>query len=348
LSEVLEINNRFIGKDKPVYIIAEMSANHGGDKEKAMKIVDAAKNAGADCIKTQVYTPDTMTINSSNDIFKIKNGTWKGESLYNLYEKAYTPWEWQKDIKNYAKSIGIDFLATPFDTTSVDLLEELEVESYKIASFELIDIPLIRYIASKEKPIIFSTGMGSCEEIDETITEIKKYHNKICMLKCASAYPAKYADMNLKTIIDMKRRYNVPVGFSDHSLDSISAITSVAIGACVVEKHICLDRKFQTPDSTFSLEPKEFSEMVNNIRSTEAALGNINYTLTENEKNSKIFRRSIFVANDILKGDVFNDDNIRVIRPGFGLKPKYYSEIIGKKAKINVDKGTPLDWEMVE
>jgi len=325
-----------------------MSANHGGDFERAIEIIHAAKEAGADCIKIQTYTPDTMTIDSDKEYFKIEKGTWQGENLYSLYSKAYTPWEWQARLKEEADKVGIDFLSTPFDKTAVDFLEQLNVEFYKIASFEIVDIPLLKYVASKKKPIIISTGMATLGEIEEAVFAVKSQGNaEICLLKCSSAYPAVPEDMNLKTLTHLEETFGFPVGLSDHTLGTVSAIVAVAMGAKIIEKHFCLSREIETPDSSFSMEPAEFKKMVMDIRTAEQALGEISYDLSEEEKNSRIFRRSIFAVKDIKKGEVFTEDNIRVIRPGYGLLPKYYDQLLGRKAKKDIEKGTPLDWGLV-
>lgn len=330
-----------------VYIIAEMSANHAGSFERAKEIIYAAKEAGADCIKLQTYTADTLTINCNNEYFHIDNGTWEGENLYHLYEKAYTPWEWQADLKAEAEKIGIDFLSTPFDKTSVDFLEDLNVGAYKIASFELVDIPLIDYVASKKKPIIMSTGMGSLEEIEEAVATIQKYHNQIVLLKCSSAYPAISNEMNLETIRDMKKRFDCPVGLSDHSMGSLGAVAAVAMGADVIEKHFCLSRDIENPDSSFSMEPREFTDMVRDIRMVEKAKGNVFYGPTEQEKDSIVFRKSIFAVKDIKAGEELTEENIRVIRPGYGMKPKYWNSVLGKIAVTDIERGTPICKEII-
>lgn len=332
---------------KSTYIIAEMSANHAGSFERAKEIIHAAKEAGADCIKIQTYTADTLTINCDNKYFQIDNGTWEGENLYQLYGKAYTPWKWQADLKAEAEKTGIDFLSTPFDKTSVDFLEGLQVEAYKIASFELVDLPLIDYVASKRKPIILSTGMGTLEEIEEAVDTIRKYHDHITLLKCSSAYPAITDEMNLRTMLDMKERFGVPCGLSDHSMGSLGAVTAVAMGAEVIEKHFCLSRKTETPDSSFSMEPEEFARMVREIRIVEKAKGKVYYGPSAQEEESIVFRRSIFAVKDIKKGETFSEDNIRVIRPGYGMKPKYWNEVIGKTALCDVERGTPVWSEMI-
>lgn len=325
------------------YIIAEMSANHVGSFERAKEIIHAAKDAGADCIKIQTYTSDTMTIDCDNEYFQIKKGTWKNENLYQLYSKAYTPWEWQADLKREADKAEIDFLSTPFDKTSVDFLEKIGIEFYKIASFELVDIPLIEYVASKGKPLIISTGMGSFEEIGEAVNAVRNRGNSsICLLRCASAYPAISDSMNLRTMVDMKNRFGVPVGLSDHSMGDLGAVAAVAMGASVIEKHFCISRKIENPDSSFSMEPSEFKKMVDDIRTVEKAMGIVNYGPTEEEKENIVFRRSIFAVRDISAGEVLSEDNIRIIRPGYGMKPKYYNDVLGKKAIKDIKYGNPL------
>lgn len=338
----MQINGRSIGDGNPSYIIAEMSANHAGSIEHAKEIIHAAKECGADCIKIQTYTADTITMDCNNEFFHIDTGTWEGENLYSLYGKAYTPWEWQAELYETAKKIGIDFFSTPFDKTAVDFLEEIGMEFYKIASFELVDIPLIEYVASKKKPIIMSTGMGSLGEIEEAVAAIKKYDCPLALLKCSSAYPAIPDSMNLKTIPNMKEIFQVPVGLSDHSMGSIAAVTAVALGANVIEKHFCLSREIENPDSSFSMEPKEFEDMVKNIRDAERAMGRVCYEVTESEKSNRSFRKSIFVSKDIKKGEKLTEENIRVIRPGQGLEPKYYKQVIGTIALEDLKAGMPL------
>ncbi len=345
----MKIKGRNIGDNEPTYIIAEMSGNHAGDIENAIKIIHAAKESGADCIKIQTYTADTMTIKCDNPYFNIAGGTWSGENLYELYQKAYTPWEWQKVLKEEADKIGIDIFSTPFDKSSVDFLEEIGMEFYKIASFELVDIPLIHYVASKGKPIILSTGMGTLEEIEEAVKAIKEEGNdQIVLLKCSSAYPSITNEMNLKTMIDMKKVFKVPVGLSDHSMGSIGAVAAVAMGAKVIEKHFCLSRSIENPDSGFSMEPHEFREMVENIRDTEKAMGKVFYGVSKQERDNLKFRRSIFVIEDVKKGEVFTEENLKIIRPGYGIKPKYYSQIIGKRATTDIKRGTPLQVDLYE
>lgn len=337
------IKNRKIGASQPTYIIAEMSANHAGSIENAKAIIRAAKEAGADCIKLQTYTPDTLTIDCDSEYFRIENGTWEGENLYQLYEKAFTPWEWHAELKEEADRIGIDFFSTPFDNSAVDFLETIGVEFYKIASFELVDIPLLRYVASKGKPIIMSTGMATLSEIEEAVSAIhQEGNNQIALLRCASAYPAITDEMNLLTMRNMGETFDVPVGLSDHSMGSIGAVTAVALGAKIIEKHFCLSREIENPDASFSMNPEEFKQMVSDIRQAEKAIGVVKYGSTKQEEANVIFRRSIFVVKDIEKGEKLTTENIRIIRPGYGLAPKYYNEVIGQVALCNMKRGTPL------
>lgn len=325
------------------YVIAEMSANHAGSKETAVKLIHAAKMAGADCVKIQTYTADTMTLDCDNAYFHIGDGTWKGDTLYSLYEKAYMPWEWQAELKEITETLGMDFLSTPFDKTSVDFLESLDVAAYKIASFELTDLPLIQYVASKGKPVILSTGMAELYEIDEAVKTIQREHNfQIILMHCASAYPAITEDMNLYTMQNLKEIYQVPVGLSDHSMGSVGAITAVALGAQIIEKHFCLDRAIETPDSSFSMNPAEFRQMVCDIRQAEKALGLVRYGVKSQENPNLGFRRSIFVTQDIKKGQKLTEENIRVIRPGYGAPPKFYGEALGQTALSDLKRGTPL------
>ncbi len=326
-----------------IYFIAEMSANHAGSLENALAIVDEAKEAGADCLKIQTYTADTLTIDCDNEYFKIKGGLWDGYRLYELYKEAYTPWEWQPKIKERCEELGMDFLSTPFDKTAVDFLENMNISCYKIASFELVDIPLIKYAASKGKPMIISCGMGSIEEIEDAVNACKSVgNNQIVLLKCTSEYPARLADMNLATISDMKSRFNLPIGLSDHSMGNLASVVAVSLGACVIEKHFCLDRKIKNPDSEFSMEPHEFKSLVKEVRDALSARGSASYELTEKETASKVFRRSIFCIKDIKAGEKFTDENIRVIRPGYGEKPKYFESLIGQDAKKDYSFGEPV------
>ncbi|MGE5473230.1 MAG: pseudaminic acid synthase [Ignavibacteriales bacterium] len=349
MNKIIEIKKRMIGQGHPAYIIAEMSANHAMEIDNAIKIIHLAKQSGADCIKIQTYTADTITLDSRKEYFMINGGTWDGYNLHDLYKEAFTPWEWQKRLKEEADKVGIDFFSTPFDLSAVDFLEELGVEFYKIASFELTQVPLIKYVASKGKPIIMSTGMGTLEEIAEAVKAVEaEGNNNLCLLRCSSAYPAVPDDMNLKTIQDMFERFGVPIGLSDHSLGSVGALTAVVLGASVIEKHFCISREIKNPDSTFSMEPHEFKQMVEDIRTAEKAIGKVNYELTESEKGNRIFRQSIWVDKDIKKGETITKENIRVARPGYGLEPKYFEGVLGKRAKQDLEFGMPLNWEMIE
>lgn len=344
----INIGNRLIGDNQDVYIIAEMSANHNKDFNTAVDIIKAAKDAGAHCVKLQTYTPDTMTIDCDNEYFKIKDGLWKNQTLYNLYKNAYMPWEWQRELKYECDKIGIDFLSTPFDKTAVDFLEEIGVNFYKIASFELTDIPLIKYTASKKKPIIISTGNASLIEIKEAVDAVKSLSNdKICLLKCSSSYPAINDDMNINTMVNLKETFKTIVGLSDHTIGSISAICAVALGARIIEKHFCISRDIKTPDSEFSMNYEEFKKMVSDIKSAQKSLGKVSYEVSEREEKNLKFRRSIFVTEDIKKGDIFTNKNIKIIRPSYGIEPKYYEKVLGKKALIDLKKGTPLSWDVI-
>lgn len=344
-----KIGNRLVGEGCPTYMIAEMSGNHAGSLERAKEIIHAAKESGADCIKIQTYTPDTLTIDCSNQYFQVKNGTWEGENLYSLYGKAYTPWEWQGALKEEADKVGIDFLSTPFDRTSVDFLEELGLQFYKIASFEMVDLPLLEYVATKEKPIIMSTGMGTLEEIREAVEAVYTTGNRqLALLKCSSVYPADPADMHLKTIQDMKRRFGIPVGLSDHSLGHMSAVTAVALGASIIEKHFCISREIDNPDASFSMTPAEYRAMVDEVRAVEKAIDTPFYGVDPKEESSMVFRRSVFCVKDIAKGETLTQKNTRIIRPGYGLKPKYYKDILGLKSAVELKRGTPLTFDALE
>lgn len=344
----MKIGTHEIGKGNPAYIIAEMSANHAGDIVRAKEIIHAAKEAGADCVKIQTYTPDTLTIDCDNSYFHISDGTWNGENLYQLYQKAYTPWEWQGELFEEAKKAGIDFFSTPFDNTSVDFLEGIGIEFYKIASFELVDIPLIEYVASKGKPMIMSTGMATLAEIDEAVAAVRNQGNdNFALLRCASAYPAITDEMNLRTMQNMGETFGVSYGLSDHSMGSVGAVTAVALGATIIEKHFCIDRSIENPDSSFSMNPAEFKQMVADIRQAEKAIGCVKYGSSEQEKKNLQFRRSVFCVKDIKKGEKLTEDNIRIIRPGYGLQPKYFKEVLGQTALTDIKRGTPLAFEMI-
>lgn len=337
-----------IKKGEP-YIIAEMSANHAGKLENALQIVRLAAQAGADCVKIQTYTADTITIDSDNEYFKIQGGLWDGYKLYDLYTDAGTPWEWQARIKEECEKCGVDFLSTPFDFTAVDFLETIGCEAYKIASFELVDIPLIEYTASKGKPMIISCGMGSEEEIQEAIDAcLRAGNSQIILLKCCSEYPTVWEDMHLSNIPDMRAKYKVPIGLSDHSMGSLGAIVGVALGACVIEKHICISRRIKNPDSDFSMEIEEFAQMVRDVKNAAAAKGCIKYGPNPGEVGNLKFRRSLFAVKDIKVGENFTAENVRSIRPSNGLAAKYYDVVIGATASRDISRGEPLCMDMIE
>jgi pseudaminic acid synthase len=346
----IEIRNKIIDKRSPVFIVAELSANHNKDFDLAVKTIKTMKVVGADAVKLQTYTPDTLTINCDNKFFTINRGTiWDGKTYYDLYKEAYTPWEWQPDLKRIAEDLGLIFFSTPFDKSSVDFLEKMDVPCYKIGSFEITDIPLIKYVASKDKPVIISTGIAKINDIKEAINACKKMNNnKIILLKCTTAYPAPYEEINLRTIPDMAKKFNCLVGLSDHTLGISVPIAAVTIGARIIEKHFILDRKSGSPDATFSTEPEEFKQMVKSIREVEKSLGTVTYKLTGKMKKSREAARSLFVIKDIKKGESFTEDNIRSIRPGYGLHPKFLKNILGKKAKVDIIKGTPLSIKLVK
>lgn len=336
-----------IAKNEP-YIIAEMSANHGGSIENALELVRLSAKAGADCVKIQTYTADSMTIDCDNQYFQIQGGLWDGYKLYDLYQEAGTPYEWQGRIKEECEKCGIDFLSTPFDNDAVDFLESLGAEAYKIASFELVDIPLIEYTASKGKPMIISVGMGSLEEIQDAVDACRRMNNdQIVLLKCCSEYPASWNDMKLGNIPNMIERYQVPIGLSDHSAGSIGAVIGVSLGACVIEKHVKLDG-VESADSSFSMTMDDFAQMVQDVHNAKMIVKGPDYTLTKGEESSTIFRRSIFTIKDIKAGEAFSEDNIKVIRPGYGMKPKYYKETIGKTAICDIQRGMPLKEEYIQ
>lgn len=344
------LGNQYIGKDCPVFIIAEMSANHLMDYNRAVEIIRAAKKAGADAIKLQTYTPDTITINSNKKYFHIEQGTiWDGTTFYSLYQEAYTPWEWQPKLMEEANRIGLICFSSPFDFTAIDFMEEMNMPAYKIASFEINDIPLIRKAAKTGKPIILSTGIACEEDIYLALKTCKEEkNNNVILLKCTTAYPAPYEDMNLNVIPDMAQRFQKVVGLSDHSIGSSIAVAAVSLGAKVIEKHLTLSRKDGGADAAFSMEPEEFKQMVQEIRKVEKALGRATYELTEKQLNSKKHSRSLFVAEDIKKGATFTTKNLRSIRPGYGMHTKFYDSILGEKASADIECGTPLMWELVQ
>ena len=345
----ITIGNHKIGKQYPTFIIAELSANHNQKIELAIETIKAAKKAGADAVKFQTYTAETLTIDCNSNLFKINHNTlWDGNTLYKLYQQAYTPWEWQPELKRIAEAEGLVCFSSPFDNSAVDFLEEMNVPAYKVASMEITDIPLIQYIASKGKPIIISTGIAEEPEIKEAIDTCYAVGNKqVVILKCTSEYPASFSEMNLKSIPYIENTFNVPVGLSDHSMGTEAAVAAVALGACVVEKHFIIDRNLGGPDAAFSMDVKEFSDMVRQIRNVESSLGIYDYVLSDKIKVSRWNRRSLFVCEDIKEGDVITSKNVRSIRPGHGLHPRYLPQVLGKKAKHAVEKGTPLSWDML-
>jgi N-acetylneuraminate synthase len=349
MSNHITIDGRKIGPDYPPYIIAELSANHNGDIERAYKIMEAAKEAGADAIKLQSYTHDTITIDHNSEEFQIKGGLWDGQSLYELYKSAHMPWEWHKPLFEKAKELGITIFSSPFDFTAVDLLETLNAPAYKIASFEVIDLPLIARVAKTGKPMIISTGMATQEEIQEAITTAKNNGcEELVVLQCVSGYPAPPEQYNLRTIPDIAKRFNVLSGLSDHTIDNATAVASVALGACLIEKHVTLDRNGGGADDSFSLEPKELTQLCKDAKTAWLSLGQVNYDKTEAEKGNVKFRRSLYAVKDIKSGDVLTEKNMRSIRPGFGIEPKHYFAILGKKVKQNIAKGTALQFQLLE
>ncbi len=345
----LKIAGREVGSGYPTYIVAEVSANHNRDYDQAVRILHAAKGAGADAIKLQTYTPDTMTLASDRREFQVRGGTlWDGRTLHDLYAEAQMPWDWQPRLKTVAEELGLHCFSSAFDSTAVDFLEQMGVPAHKLASFEFVDIALIRKMASTGKPILMSTGMATPEEIDEALRTARGAGAvDIALLKCTSAYPAPHEEMNLRTIPEMARRFGVPIGLSDHSMGIVAPVAAVALGACIVEKHFTLSRSVPGPDSSFSLEPHEFKAMVDAVRSAEKALGAVHFGLSDKEKASRAFRRSLFVVRDIERGSPFTDENVRSIRPGDGLHPRHLTEVLGKCAARGIKRGTPLTWECV-
>ncbi len=335
-------------KIRNCFIVAEISSNHGQNFSRAVNLIKKAKECGVNAVKFQTYTPDTLTINSNNKYFQIRHSKWDKQNLYQLYQKAYTPWSWFKKLKKVADDLGIMFFSTSFDKTAVDFLEGLNVPFHKISSFELVDLPLIEYVAKTKKPLFLSTGMASITEIKEAIAVAKKAGaNDIILLKCVSNYPAKFSEMNLKTIPHMKKLFRLPVGLSDHTLGITVPLAAVTLGAAVIEKHFTLSKKTKTPDCFFSIESWEMKMLVDSIRIVEESLGDVCYGLTKTQESNHFFRRSIFVVQDMQKGEKFSVENIRSIRPGYGLTPKYEKLVLGKRAKKNIKRGTPLSWELI-
>ncbi len=344
----ITIDGRQIGTDFPPYIIAELSANHNGDINRAFQIMEEAKKAGADAIKLQTYTHETITMDCDSEEFQIHGGLWDGQTLYELYKGAHMPWEWHRPLFEKAKELGITIFSSPFDFTAVDLLEELDAPAYKIASFEVIDLPLIKRVAQTGKPMIISTGMANEEEIAEAIKTAKDNGcHELVVLHCVSGYPAPAEQYNLRTIADIAQRFDVLSGLSDHTIDNATAVTSIALGACLVEKHVTMDRNGGGADDSFSLEPSELKALCQDTKTAWQALGKVNYERTEAEKGNVKFRRSLYVVKDIAKGEPITSENVRSIRPGFGLAPKFYEEVIGRTAKNKINSGTPLSWSLL-
>lgn len=335
--------------DEKVFIIAELSANHNGSLDTALKTIDAMKASGADAIKLQTYTPDTITLDCDSEMFTISQGTlWDKRKFHDLYAEAMTPWEWHEQLFNHAKSLGMEAFSSPFDQSAVDFLSELKVPAYKIASFEITDIPLIEYTAAKGKPVIISTGIATLSDIEDALDACRRMGNdQVTLLKCTSAYPAALEEMNLLTIADMKNKFGVNVGLSDHTMSLSAPVAAVALGSRVIEKHFILDRAMGGADSAFSLEPHEFKAMADAVRDTEKLLGKVTYELSEKSLKSREFSRSLFISEDVKAGEIISASNVRSVRPGFGLSPKYFKEIIGRPFKTDLPKGTPLSWDYI-
>lgn len=350
MEKEIRIGRRVISEDSPTFIVAEMSANHNMDFDRAVAILQAAKDAGADAVKIQTYTADTITLNCDDPCFQITQGTlWDGMTLYKLYQSAYTPWEWQPKLKTIAEEMGMEFFSSPFDLSSVDFLEEMGVSAYKVASFEINDIPLLRKIARTGKPIIIATGIAHLSDIELALRTCREAGNeKVILLKCTSSYPAPYEDINLRTIPSMRDTFDCIAGLSDHSMGSAVAGAGVALGAKVVEKHLTLSRADGGADAAFSMEPAEFQEMVDNIRKIELALGKVTYDLTPKQAREREHSRSLFVAKDMKAGEVFTPENLRSVRPADGLHTMYYEELLGKKIKRDAKLGTPMSWDLVD
>jgi pseudaminic acid synthase len=345
----MKINGRKIGSGYPPYMIAEMSANHNRKIEKAFQIIEEAKRAGADAVKVQTYRPDTITLDCDSDDFKIQGGLWNGRTLYDLYDEAHMPWDWHKPLFEHAAKVGVTIFSSPFDQTAIDLLEDLNAPAYKIASFEAIDLPLIRYAAGTRKPLIVSTGMADAKEIQEAIdAAVEAGCKDLVLLHCVSGYPAPAKDYNLNTIPDISAQYGVAVGLSDHTLDNVTALTSVALGACIIEKHFTLDRSGGGPDDSFSLEPADFAALCFGARTAWEALGKVDYGRKSSEQGNVKFRRSLYFIKDMKAGDIVTADCIRSVRPGYGLAPKYFGDLLGRRALVDIKKNTSVNWDIVD
>lgn len=349
MKNIVNIDGHNIGRDHPPFIIAELSANHNGSLEQALKVIDAAADAGASALKLQTYTADTLTIDSNEPDFQIKGGLWDGRTLYDLYQQAYTPWEWHETLFAHAKKRNITMFSSPFDNSAADLLDELGAPAFKIASFEAIDLPLIRYVAGKGKPLVISTGMADLSEIEEAVQAARDGGcEELVLLHCVSGYPAPAEDYKLATMVDLERRFGVPVGLSDHTLNNVSAIASVAMGATVIEKHFTLDRNGGGPDDSFSLEPADMEQLCRDAHIAWRAVGAVDYGLKSSERANTVFRRSLYAVTDIPKGTVITDSHVRSIRPGYGLAPKHLDAVIGSVAKTDIKRATPIQWELIE
>ncbi|MFZ0731453.1 MAG: pseudaminic acid synthase [Candidatus Sulfotelmatobacter sp.] len=345
----IKIREHTIGPGNPVYVIAELSANHNQSFDKAVQLIRAAKDVGADAVKLQTYTADTITIACDRPEFRIQGTLWNGRTLHDLYGEACTPWEWQPKLKQMANDLGLDLFSSPFDVSAVDFLESMHIHAYKLASFELVDIPLIEKMARTGKPLIISTGMATVEEIEEAVLAARRAGAiEIALLKCTSSYPAPPEEMNLRTIPELSRRFDVPCGLSDHSMTVAVPVAAVALGACIIEKHLTLSRSEPGPDSAFSLEPHEFKQMVYVVRTAEKALGDVHFGVSAREASSRVFRRSLYAVQDIKRGELFTAANVRSIRPARGLHTRHLSEILGQSAACDITRGTPLTWEVVQ
>jgi N-acetylneuraminate synthase len=348
-SPCIHIGSREIGAERPTYVVAELSANHGGTLDHALRTMEAAAAAGADAVKVQTYTADTITIDCDAPPFHIKGLRWEGRTLHNLYREAFMPWEWQPELNRAAADLGVDFFSTPFDPTALDFLETLDVPVYKVASNEIVDIPLLRLIGGTGKPVILSTGMADLAEIEEAVATLRDVGcRELALLKCTSAYPAPPEEANLRTMVDMRERFGVPVGLSDHTMGFPVAVAAVVLGACIIEKHFVLDRSIGGPDAAFSMEPGEFRILVDSIRAAEVAQGEIAYGVTDSQKATRAYRRSLFAVENIAAGDPLTAQNIRSIRPSDGLHPRHYDELLGRRAVKDIERGTPLSWDVVD
>jgi len=349
MSNSININGRDIGHNQPPYIIAEMSANHNGSIDNAFSIVDMAKESGADAVKLQTYRPDTITMKMNTPEFMIEGGLWDGQSLYELYENAFMPWDWHKPLFDHAKKKDITIFSSPFDNSAVDLLEDLNSPAYKIASFEAIDLQLIKYVALTGKPMIISTGMADQEEIEEAIVTAKEGGcSSLAILHCVSGYPAPASDYNLRTLVDMKERFNLVSGLSDHTIDNTTAISSIALGASIIEKHVTLNRNGGGPDDSFSLEKSELEQLCKGAYTAWEALGKIDYGRKSSEQGNAKFRRSLYFIKNIQKGELITEEHVKSIRPGFGLAPKHFEEILGKEVSESIKSGTAVSWKQIK